>query len=166
MPSTAYRYPTRVKVVKIFCVLLEAIFIFAFFSLLWSDISAPTPLPQKLIKIVGTLCWTSLGLILLQYIASSFSEIRIDSDAIYLEFLWLWLKIPWSDVISIKATKSQYIPRRGIPQHIIRVKTLTSFHHLYGLMYLTTSTPCFLINGYLNDYSQVVREIRSHLANR
>jgi hypothetical protein len=163
MPKNSFRYPFGIRIAKTGSAFMEGILSLIFIVLLWLIIFQPDQIKQEPIRFLLLILLVPFGSIFLAYFAYSFSEIKLDTDSIYLEFLWYWIKIPWNEVVSIEDKEAQLSYKPIFKEHIVRVKKLTLFHNLYGLMYLMKFTPCFVINAKISHYNEIVKEIKRHI---
>jgi hypothetical protein len=95
------------------------------------------------------------------FLAGNFySEIVSDRDGLHINFLWKHLVVPWEDIIDIK-------PMFNIPflkgHWVIKTRSLTFFHRLYGLLYGFSPYPSVVFSKGISNYEELSRRIRTKL---
>lgn len=101
------------------------------------------------------------GLVLI--IAGNFmTEIVSDENGLHVNFLWKHLFMPYKDIIEIRSYSSfPFIKRKSMK--IIRTRSLTPFHRLYGLLYSFSFSPSIVYNKGISEFDELTRRIEKSL---
>ena len=97
------------------------------------------------------------------FFLSQFNEIILGNKGIKVSvFYFFWIFVPWEDIIDIT---THPFPGYRDPTllRIIKVRNLTIFHRLAGLVYFTGSHPIILISKYISNYDDLVNSIEKEL---
>ena len=81
-----------------------------------------------------------------------FADIGVDNDGLLVEFLWKYLRIPWSDIIDIRPFGPRFLGYWIISTN----NKLTPFHRLYGFYSLQTAAPSFCINNIYKSHEYLL----------
>jgi hypothetical protein len=89
-----------------------------------------------------------------------YTEIVSDKDGLHIYFLWKHLFVPWEEIIELK-------PLFNIPFlkniWVIRTRSLTFFHRVYGLLYSFSLYPSLVFTKGISNYDELNRRIRVSL---
>jgi hypothetical protein len=101
--------------------------------------------------------WVSGQLLL---VANYFPTVLTDEEGIRVKFLWLYLHVPWQDVVGLEPARHF---KRNKTHWVVITKSLTPFHRFYGLLYALTVRPSFTFDHNISDYSRLLGRIKLHL---
>ncbi len=99
-----------------------------------------------------------LGVVLL-ITANYFCDIAIDDTGVSVTFLWRVLHVDWQDIITIKPRK--FMGRSH--SWAVITKRLTPFHRLFGLVYVFSWFPSFIISPSLRDGEALAKIIEERV---
>ena len=100
-----------------------------------------------------------LGIIGCIFYIGLFADIGADNDGLLVEFLWKYLRIPWSDIIDIRPFGPRFLNYWIISTN----NKLTPFHRLYGFYSLKTVAPRFCINNASKSHEYLIMMIRKQI---
>lgn len=69
-------------------------------------------------------------------------------------FLFVKIRIPWADIIDVKVRERPY------RLAIVHARHITPFHRLYGWIYTRTLKPSFIIRPQIQNYDELLGEIK------
>jgi hypothetical protein len=77
--------------------------------------------------------------------------------------VFMWVFVPWEDVLGLTVTP---IPGGNDPRlwQFIRVRTLTIFHTLASICYLTGRNPIIIVNKHMRGYDELMATISEHVS--
>ena len=84
-------------------------------------------------------------------------EITTDAAGLHTKFLWFDLDIPWRDIIEVRPLFNLRFIKT---EQVIRTRSLTPFHRLYGLLYSFSLHPCLIVSTGISDFDELIRRIR------
>ena len=99
--------------------------------------------------------WLLIGLQLINL----YPTVWIGDDGLIISaFLGVRIHVKWKDVIDISSRQPLWIfPDRSF---VVRARHITVFHRLLGLAYAWSLSPAFLIHRQIEDYDELLDEIR------
>lgn len=140
MKTSSFRYPKSIRFAKTLCnffaILSLPILVLFLFTQSPGDFNSFAEYVVAMLSVPFVLIFGSVSF------SGSWSDIDIVEDGLIIEFLWLKLKVPWKDIISIKHIGSRTF---GITL-ITTNNKLTFFHRLYSLWASFSFLPGFYIH--------------------
>ena len=89
-----------------------------------------------------------------------YTEILSDQDGLHIKFLWKQIVIPWGEIIEQKPMfRSRWVRKFWV----IKTRSLTPFHRLYGLLYAFSLAPSIVYSDQISNYAELNRRIRANL---
>ncbi len=83
-------------------------------------------------------------------------EITSDLEGLHIKFLWSDLNVLWEDVIDIKPLFNLRFIKT---EWVIRTRSLTPFHRLYGLLYSFSFHPCLIVSKGISNFDELERRV-------
>ncbi len=134
--------------------LLSVSLTFALFIIV--DINSQTPISfGDIINQVLISGCAGVGLLLM---GNFFPELVSDGSGLHLSFLWKRLSIDWDDILEAKPL-FQIPNMKGII--VLRTRSLTPFHRLYGLIYSFSLHPSIIIFGNISHFAELNQRIQA-----
>jgi hypothetical protein len=158
MNRKKFYYPRSIKITKMYCkVLIPLLTLLTIFTWLSTD---PAGYQFK-IEYFALLITIPIFPIFCFWFLYSWSDIEIDEEGIWVEFIGRDILVPWNEIISV-----QFIgpPKFGV--WLIRTERhqLTFFHRIYSLFYARSNQPGFVIHPQINSVSELTKEIKTQMA--
>lgn len=100
------------------------------------------------------------------YVSNFWPEIASDEEGLLVRFSFWRLRVRWEDVIEVKPRFGTILWKRfmgslaGPDGYVVKTRTLTPFHRLYGLIVLSFSSSFFLQSD-INDFQELLKEIQN-----
>ena len=86
------------------------------------------------------------------------TEVVSDAEGLRVRFLWKYLVVRWDEIIEIKPMFT-WMPFKARGQWVVRTRSLTPFHRLYGLLYGQTFSPSFVFMKSISQSEELTRRI-------
>jgi hypothetical protein len=96
---------------------------------------------------------TIIGLILFNF----YPSLYLSDEGISISFMLGQIFVPWSSVISVKTS------RLGIHHTGVLAQRISLLHYAYGVLFLHTVHPAFLIDPALSDRIALIESIEEHI---
>ena len=116
--------------------------------------------PVTVIGIVNLLLLAALAFVCFTLAAYFFTELTSDQAGLHVRFLWRRLVVPWDQIIDVRPLFN--LPfARGF--EVIRTRTLTPFHRVYGLLYGFTTAPSLLISPGMSHGAELTQRLSAYV---
>ncbi|HZM22680.1 MAG TPA: hypothetical protein VFC02_13110 [Anaerolineales bacterium] len=90
-------------------------------------------------------------------------DVYVDDQGLFVEFLWNKIKVPWQDIIEVKYIWGVGFLREEKRPLVVVVKSLTSFHRVFGVLYAKSIRPAFIIDVTIDDFQTLKKTIQKHI---
>ncbi len=156
MEVKRYHYPesiqsakARTKLAIIFLPLLLILVVFRFIPL------KPVSLSDYYLLIIGLL----FGILGSVFFVGWWADIVVEEDSIFIEFLWMYLKVKWDDIADV----TPFGPRFMHLWVVTTKNNLTPFHRLYGMFSAKSFLPSFYITILTKSHALLLAEVKSQI---
>ena len=112
-------------------------------------------------SLFGVICNGILYSMIFLITGNFFTEVTSDAEGLHLIFLWRKIDVPWEDVKAIKPVFNIKLLRKNIS--VVRTRSLTIFHLLYGLLYSFNLSPSIIIYRGMKEYDELVKRMEYHI---
>lgn len=96
-------------------------------------------------------------------IAYFYQDIAVTEDGLLVEFLWKDLSVSWDKMMEIRPLYVLSAFARGRTPHIVLTNALTPIHRIFGLIYVPSLRPAFIIWPTISEYQSLVETIKKHI---
>lgn len=86
-----------------------------------------------------------------------YAEIVSDKDGLQIVFLWRRLFVPWEDIFEIKPLFNVSFLKNV---WVVRTRSLTVFHRLYGFLYAFSPRPSVVVSKGISNYDELIHRIQ------
>jgi len=83
-----------------------------------------------------------------------FSNLGVNEDGLQVQFMWWYITVPWAEIISVE--EGYFAMVRST---CVKARRITWFHYFYGL-----SHPAVMISSRIDNYAELLREIKKHIS--
>jgi len=114
----------------------------------------------SLSKAIGTFLYFLLFIIVFGITGNYLSDIDSDDVGLHVHYLWMKLTVHWDEITDYKPAYNWKILKQIM---VVRTKSLTPFHRLYGLLYSFSIAPCLIIHRGISHYPSLEQRIIQNL---
>ncbi len=161
MEKKIYRYPLVMRIGEfvgaMMVVFLALTFLYYLIVSLANIIHQVANPPNRL----GLLVTTFFGVFFVLYIFNLFPYIEIMEDGLLLRTPGIKIRVPWQSIKKVRRGNG-YI----FKVFAVESSSLTPFHRIYGILYTSSFTPCFLVWDTLPGYKKILSEIKTNIHSR
>lgn len=157
MKSSKYRYPYSLR---IFTILLNVlgfaypVYRIARFTYRAYSTGDQIPFIQLFLFIfLSILFWA-----VLIFTANYFPEVIVEENGVKVKFIWRFLFVSWSEILSIKPKKN-FVGQEY--EWVVITQALTPFHRLYGVLNGKTANPSFIIYAAINKREELLKVLEN-----
>ncbi len=104
----------------------------------------------------GFIGWSIWSPFIFLFMANLLSDITVTEDGLSTKFLWFRCDAKWNSIVDVKV-RTGWFKKQTIL--ILTKNGLTSFHHVFGILYGRTNLPALMIFSSIKDFDLLKREI-------